>query len=100
MSINATRAIASNGATISSTAQDLEDIGFSTSEIDAADYVFITVATASLHFRYDGTAPTTSVGHLLDAGDMWVMSNNENIRNLQFIAVSGDGYVFITLEGY
>lgn len=100
MSISTTIAYAYNSATISSAAQDLSDVGFTDDEIDRADVAYITVDTAALRFRYDGTAPTAADGHQLADGDKWLLVGNQNIRNLQFIAVASDGFVAITLESF
>jgi hypothetical protein len=47
----------------------------------------ITCETASVRYRDDGIAPTTTVGILLNAGD--VLFYTGNLAAIQFIAVSG-----------
>jgi hypothetical protein len=101
MAISTTAAYAYNSATVSSTAQTLTDVGFSAAEIERADVAYITVDTQALRYRYDSGAPTAADGHLLDAGDKWLLVGNQNIRNLQLIrAGSSDGFVAITLESF
>ncbi len=45
----------------------------------------ITVETAQIRFRTDGTAPTAAVGHLLDAGDTVILESAEDIANFKAI---------------
>jgi hypothetical protein len=101
MAISTTVAYAYNSATISSTAQDMSDVGFTDAEIERADVAYVTVDTQALRYRYDGGVPTAADGHQLDAGDKWLLVGNQNIRNLQFIrAGASDGFVAITLESF
>jgi hypothetical protein len=101
MPISTSTAFAYNSATISTTAQDVSDVGFTDAQIDRADVAYITVDTQAVRFRYDGSAPTAAEGHQLDAGDKWLLVGNQNIRNLQFIrAGASDGFVAITLESF
>lgn len=58
--------------------------------------VFCTVETASVRTRFDGTAPTSTLGHLLAAADYLVVDGEANVANLKFIAAAGDGAVHIT----
>jgi len=98
MAISTTIASAFNNATVSSTALDLTDIGFTAAQVDAADRMRVTVETQPLRYRYDGGTVTTSVGHQLIAGSVLILEGNQNIANFNIIAVSTDGAVFITLE--
>jgi hypothetical protein len=52
-----------------------------------ATAALITVETASVRWRDDGTAPTTSLGMLLTAGQSFTYYGN--LSAIQFIAVSG-----------
>jgi len=46
-------------------------VGLSAGTIDdQPNYAFITVETAQIRFRIDGTAPTSTVGHIADPGDI------------------------------
>ncbi len=45
----------------------------------------ITVETAQIRFRTDGTAPTAAVGHLLAAGDIVILESAEDIENFKAI---------------
>jgi hypothetical protein len=48
---------------------------------------YCTLETASLRFRIDGTDPTASVGHLLNAGDSLILQDDQ-IGKFKAIAVS------------
>ena len=98
MPISTPTASAFNNTTVSSTALDLEDVGFTAAQVKAADRMRLTVETNLLRYRYDGSAPTTSVGHQLAAGDVLILEGQQNIESFSIIAVSTDGAVFVTLE--
>lgn len=49
----------------------------------------ISVETAPIRFTIDGTAPTTSVGHLLDVGDLLELDSNEDIAAFKAIRTTG-----------
>ena len=52
-------------------------------------HAFITCETATVRFRLDGTAPTSSVGHLLDPGDVLKLDSPAQIANVRFIRRDG-----------
>jgi hypothetical protein len=45
--------------------------------------------TAQIRYRYDGSAPTSSEGELLEVGDRITISGNENLR--KFLAIRTGG---------
>lgn len=98
MAISTTTASAFNNATVSNTALELTDVGFTAAEVKAADRMRVTVETNAIRYRYDGTAPTASVGHLLATGSVLILDGHNNIANFQVIADSSDGAVMVTLE--
>lgn len=49
----------------------------------------IFVKTAPVRYRADGTAPTSTVGTLLNPGDMLEVWGHEDIAALRFIRTSG-----------
>lgn len=55
-----------------------------------------TVETNSIRFRLDGTAPTATVGHLMAAGDSFLVTGDTNITNLRLIRQSADATVMVT----
>lgn len=86
---------------------DVEDtaIGFTTallrSEDDSTrcDRVFITAETAQMRFRYDGTAPTDTEGHLLNVGDPLVLDDHQSITDFKAIRTgSTSGVLKVTFE--
>lgn len=60
----------------------------------SADAVFLTVETNPIRVRWDGSAPTAAIGHLLNAGDTLEIVGLGNIKNLRMIRQGGaDGTV-------
>ena len=58
--------------------------------LTAAKYVtcikaLISVETAQIRFTVDGTAPTTTVGHILNSGDVLSLTSNEDIAAFKAI---------------
>ena len=50
----------------------------------------ITVEDNDMRFTVDGTTPTASIGHLMSAGQSYVVENEEGVLNFKCIdAVSG-----------
>lgn len=101
MAISTTHSAASEAATISDSAQTLSDVGFSDAVLKSADVIFFGVRGADVSFRYDGTAPTATVGYILADGERLTIRGNENINALQFIrTASTDAELFATIETY
>lgn len=50
-----------------------------------AKEVFCSLETASIRYTTDGTTPTTSVGHLVDAGQTITLKNPNIIKNFSAI---------------
>lgn len=60
---------------------------------------FVTLETAQIRFTIDGTAPTTSVGHLLESGQTLDLKNTDEIRNFRAIRTgSVSGGLKVTYE--
>lgn len=49
----------------------------------------ISVETATLRYRVDGTAPTASVGHIANDGDVIILESSIAISNFQAIRTTG-----------
>lgn len=59
--------------------------------------VFCTLETAQIRYTLDGTAPTTTVGHLLEIGDTLTIQGRDNIVNFRAIRTGGtSGTLMIT----
>ena len=56
-------------------------------------YALFTVETNSVRFRMDGTDPTASVGHKVDAGQNVEIHGKGNVARIKFIAVTADATV-------
>lgn len=56
-----------------------------TAKVGTCTKAFITVETAQIRFTIDGTAPTTTVGHLLNIGDILELDSAEDIAAFRAI---------------
>lgn len=54
-----------------------------------AQGAFLTVDDAALRFRFDGTAPTATVGHQLSSGDSVTIYGANSLRNFRAIRDTG-----------
>lgn len=59
----------------------------------------VTVADADIRFRMDGTAPTTSAGHLMVDGSTFVIQGYELLKAFRMICPSGTSEVSVTYVG-
>jgi len=51
--------------------------------------VICTLETASVRYTTDGTTPTTTIGHLLNAGDIVIVQGQPAISNFRAIRTGG-----------
>lgn len=63
-----------------------------------AERVFISCETDQVRYTYDGTTPTASAGHLMNVGDILILSGHGNIRRFQAIRVTTDATLRATYE--
>lgn len=63
----------------------------SSSTTDIACGALISIETADIRFRTDGTDPTNSVGHKVVAGDSFLVDSLADLARLRMIGVSADG---------
>ena len=61
-----------------------------------AKAALVTVETQSVRVTLDGTTATTTVGHLLAAGDALLIHGTDCIRKARFIAVTTDATIQVT----
>ena len=101
MDFNVPGVIIADQETISSAGKTLAEFaGVSAANVLASSRLWLTVNTNAVRIRYDGTAPTTSVGHRLTAGNDVLLSGNTILANFEIIRDgSADAEVFVTLEG-
>lgn len=65
-------------------------VGFTAGTIGGnRTHALITCETAAVRFRFDGTDPTSSVGHLLEKGDIMVCESQQQVTNIRFIRKTG-----------
>ena len=62
---------------------------------EAATRALVTVETAQIRYRVDGTDPTSSEGHLLYVGDILILTGDE-IRTFSAIRVSSSATIKCT----
>lgn len=66
-----------------------------------ASRAYISVETAQIRFTYNGTAPTTSLGHILEAGDILIIEGIQHIGNFKAIRTgSTSATIQVTYERY
>ena len=97
----AMRAYADAEVTITTTAQDLLDVGFTQSQIDDADDVHMTAKDGNIYYRYTGGAATSANAHLLNNGNETHIYGTINASQLSLLRNgAADVKVFITLSKY
>jgi len=78
-----------------------EGIGPAWANSKTAYKAFMTAETAEMRFRFDGTAPTSTEGHIIDDGDTLELYGNKNIVNFLAIRTGNDsGVLKITYYGH
>jgi hypothetical protein len=66
---------------------------------DSHTRAVVTATGGVMRYRYDGTAPTSTVGHLLSHGDMLIVEGSVNMANFKVIrAGSTSGSLSATYE--
>jgi len=71
--------------TVADSAKALTVATFARTEIEGETIAVITAEGGMMRYRYDGTDPTTTVGHLLSHGDTIRIEGEENITNFRAI---------------
>ncbi len=94
-------AFAFESVTVSDTAGGLTAATYNPAANGRAQRAYITVETAQIRYRLDGTDPTASVGHILEVGDILIIDGNANIANANFIRTGGtSGTIRVTYERF
>ena len=75
------------GSTVTSTTSSL-----TTPQNDTVGAI-ITVETADVRMRWDGTAPTATVGQLMKQDSVWEVTGRDLLVNMRFFAAASDAYV-------
>jgi hypothetical protein len=85
--------------TVSNTAIGLTSSAY-TSGDKTAQIAFITIETNDVRYTYDGTTPTTSIGHYALAGSAITLFGTHDIQNFRVIRATGsDAAISVTYEG-
>lgn len=98
--LNSPLAVAFGSGTVSTTAVALASLsGLSADLVERAARVRITSNSGSVHYRYDGGDPTTSVGHVIVTNGEAVIEGANNVRNVRLVRAGlTDATVAVTLE--
>jgi len=67
-----------------------------TTGVELAQRAIVTVEDDEVRIRFDGTAPTSSEGHLLGVGDQVELDNIQELRSFQAIRVTTDAKLKVT----
>ena len=86
----------SQNPTISSTAQGLTDMGFTSEEANNATRAWITGSGGDLRYMTNGETPTATFGHIIK--DEITTQQNEAVAQLKLIRQSVDVTVTIELD--
>jgi len=81
----ATSAFAYESVTVADSAIGLTVTTFDPGDAPCAERALVSVETAQIRYQYDGTDPTSSVGHVAEPGDLIELDGNQNIRNFAAI---------------
>ena len=79
-------------------------IGFTTATFNpaggpGATAALVTTEVAQVRYRYDGGAPTATVGHLLEIGDRLKLEGSENLNRFRAIRTgASSGTLTCTFE--
>jgi len=61
--------------------------------------LIITVESAQIRYTYDGTAPTSTLGHLVNAQDVLIVEGLSNMKNFKAIrTTANNGKLVVTYE--
>jgi hypothetical protein len=71
-------------------------VGLTSATFDAARMAVITIEDNPIRIRWDGTAPTTSEGHLFQAGDSVTVTFSGDIHHFRAIATAGNAKLRVT----
>lgn len=88
-------------AVSNSVVKTLDDLGFSATQVAAADEMRLTAYDSDASYTYDGTTPTTGgIGHYIALEENVLIRGNDNIRNFKIIGITGTCNIFVTLNSY
>ena len=71
--------------TVANTSTSLSQVYYTSATYRQYENCFCTVEDASIRVRLDGTAPTTSEGHLFNPGDSFSLEKVNDIQNFKAI---------------
>lgn len=85
--------------TVSSSVQVLTPAKYMAADMSGgAQEAFITNYGNSLRYTYDGTTPSSTIGHVLPDQGVLVLRGQQQMKNFKCIRVSADSEISITYE--
>lgn len=85
--------------TVAATAIGFTAATFDPSDAASAQRAVLSVETAQIRYRYDGTDPTSLIGHILEPGDTLVVDGYTNINAFKAIRTGAtSGTIRVTFE--
>ncbi len=85
--------------TVSNTALTMTALGFDSDDLDVADQITLMVTGDAVRYRYDGVAPTATVGFYLGVNATpLVIEGNADIKRFQIIRVTGNAELLMSME--
>ena len=93
-----TRTQAKQNPTVSTTAQDLSDMGFTAAQIAGARRLFITCSGGAIRYFLDGTTPTATYGEVCSNEITYEFT--EDVAGFKCIRQDGDVVLTVELDTY
>ena len=73
-------------------------IGLTAATLAGKRGAFITCETNTVRFRWDGTDPTTAVGHIMDDRGYIQIMDKTTLENIRFIATGANATLRVTFH--
>lgn len=90
-------AFADEAISVTDTAVGFTAATYAPTDAPGAVKALVTVETAAVRMRIDGSTATSTVGHLLDPGDSVVIEGTDSIINASFVRdTSTSGAIHVT----
>lgn len=89
-------AFAYESISVTSTAKSLTSATYTDDDGNVATKAIITIETAQIRWRMDGTNPTSSEGHLNNPFDTILLNNSSDIKNFRIIRASSNATIRVS----
>ena len=92
-------AFAYEDVTVATVSIGFTEATYSPATFGKAHRAYCTVETAQIRFTYNGTAPTTTLGHIAEVGDVIDISGTDNVAAFRAIRTGAtSGTLRVTFE--